>query len=280
MDILVSTSWLAAHIDDPDLRVIDATYFALEPDRDARAAYAAGHLPGARFLDLETLCDPDDPLPGMLPGAGAFARRMDALGVRSGDRVVLYDQAPHHTAARAWWMFRLFGITQVALLDGDIAKWRREGRPIATGDDAGASASGFVARKDAAAVRTLDQVRANLATGAEQLLDARSAARFRGDEPDPRPGVAPGHIPGSRNLVYSQLFEADGTWKQGDALRAAYEGAGIDLARPIVTTCGSGVTAAILLFGLALLGKRDVALYDGSWSEWGADPAVPKATGA
>ena len=279
MDLLVSTDQLAAELGTPGLHLLDATYYALEPERDARADFAAGHIPGARFLDLESLCDPDDPLPGMAPGGEAFAGRLAALGVAPGDRVVLYDQAPHHTAARAWWLFRLFGMEHVALLDGGLARWRREHRALADGADAGEHGGAARLVRDPVRVRTLDQMRANLGGGAEQVLDARSPARFSGAEADPRAGVAPGHIPGSRNLRYSALLAEDGTWLRGEALQAAFAGAGIDLDCPIVTTCGSGVTAAVLLFGLALLGKEG-ALYDGSWSEWGADPETPKALGA
>ena len=279
MDLLLSTATFSTQRESADFVVLDATYFALEPERDAAAAFAAGHLPGARFLDLEHLADAADPVAGQAPSAEQFAARMAALGVTADSRVLLYDQAPHRTAARAWWLFRLFGFERVQLLDGGMAKWRAEGRPVETGQAAEPGGGGLVVERDAARVRDLAQMRALGMERTAQILDARSAARFTGAEPDPRPNVAGGHIPGSRNLPYGRLFNPDGTWKRGDALAAEYKAAGIDLDRPVVTTCGSGVTASILLFGLALLGRDDWALYDGSWSEWGADPATPKAVG-
>jgi thiosulfate/3-mercaptopyruvate sulfurtransferase len=279
MDILVSTEWLAGELGATDLRVVDASYFALDASRDAEADYSAGHIPSAIYLNLAELKDSNNPLPFMLPPAEKFASRMQALGIGDGNRIVLYDDTPHRTAARAWWMFKTFGAHDVAVLDGGLAKWRAEGRPLET-DKPTLRHRHFTAWADKEAIRTLDQIKANLDSGAEQVLDARSAARFTGDESDPRPEVAAGHIPGSKNLPYNQLFNGNGTWKQGDALKAAFESAGVDLSRPLVTTCGSGVTAAVLLFGAALLGKTDVALYDGSWSEWGTDPSTPKVVGA
>lgn len=276
MKPLVSTAWLAEEMGAVDLRILDATYYALEPTRDAEADYAAGHIPGALFLDLEHLSDAADPVPGQAPPAAQFAARMAALGIGNDDRVILYDQAPHKTAARAWWLFQLFGLTNVALLDGGMAKWVAEGRPLAGGDPIEPGDGGVLVERNPDRVRTLAEMKA--LTGV-QVLDARSAARFTGAEPDPRAGVSPGHIPGSRNLPYGRLFRPDGSWKRGGELAAEYENAGIDLARPVTTTCGSGVTASILLFGLALLGRDDWSLYDGSWSEWGADPATAKAVG-
>ncbi len=275
MDTLVTPDWLAAEIGAPDLRIVDATYFALEPDRDARAAYLAGHIPGAVFLDLETLADPETDLPGMVPPADLIAARLSALGISNDDRIILYDQAPHHTAMRAWWLLRLFGARRIAVLDGGLMGWTGSARPIETGEGDPPEPGRFAATIDPATLRTLDQV---LTTDA-QLVDARGAKRFTGEEADPRPGVAPGHIPGSRNLPYGALIGPDRRLKDAAALRAAFEDAGVDLDRPVVTTCGSGVTAAILLFALHRIGKADVALYDGSWSEWGADPAMPKAIG-
>jgi len=274
LDRLVSTEWLAGEAGAADLRIVDASY----GPATAAADHAAGHIPGAVFLDLETLVDAASPLPNMLPDAETFAARMRALGLDRGSRIVLYEDAPWKTAARAWWMLHLFGAHDVAILDGGLAKWKAEGRPLEKGMHA-ASPGAFAAAGQRAGVRSLAQMQANLASGAAQVLDARSAARFTGAEPDPRPGTAAGHIPGSRNLPYGALFYPDGTWKRGDDLRAAFAAAGIDLGRPLITTCGSGITAAVLLFGATLLGAREVGLYDGSWSEWGADASTPKATG-
>jgi thiosulfate/3-mercaptopyruvate sulfurtransferase len=277
MDALVTTEWLADAIGADDLKVLDATAFALDPGRDPRAEYRAGHIPSAQFLDLSGLADPDSHLPGMLPTAERFATAVGALGVSDRDRIVLYDNSPHRTSARAWWMFRTFGAKQVAILDGGLHAWHAAGLPLVPGDEPVAPAE-FAAHKDGGAVRDLAAILGNIDSGEEQVLDARGAARFTGDEGDPH-GAAPGHIPGSRNLPYTQLLGEDGRFKDPAAIRAAFEGAGIDLDRPIVTTCGSGVTAAVLLFGAHLAGKDDVALYDGSWSEYGADPSTAKALG-
>lgn len=275
MDALVTTEWLANELGANDLRVVDAT---LLPSGSAAADYEAGHIPGAVFMDLAELAETNTDLPNMLPSAEKFASRMQSLGLGDGSRIVLYDSSPWHTAARAWFMLRTFGAHDVAILDGGLAKWKAEGRELATGKET-LRHRHFTVWADDKGVRTLDQMKANLDSGAEQVLDARSAARFTGEEPDPRPATHPGHIPGSKNLPADQLFNADGTWKQGEALKSAFEGAGIDIDKPVVTTCGSGITASVLTFGLHLLGKS-AALYDGSWSEWGADRTTPKATGA
>lgn len=278
MDPLVSTAWLADALGSRGLVILDATMVAADAGRDPRAEYDAAHIPGARYLDLARLRDTSSALPNMLPPVEQSASRLRALGVGDGDRVVLYDDSPWHTAARAWFVLRTFGIANVAILDGGIAKWRAEGRPLET---AGTPPQGrhLTPQPDFANVRDLAAITANLMTGEAQVLDARSAARFSGAEEDPHPGTAAGHIPGSRNLPYTRLFADDGTWKRGEDLAAEFAAVGMDLERPIVATCGSGVTAAVLLFGLHLLGKHG-ALYDGSWSEWGADPATPKAVGA
>ena len=275
MDSLVTTAWLAGELGASDLRIVDASWFLDETD--ARGAYEAAHIPGAVFMDLADLADGDTDLPMMLPSPAKFASRMQTLGIGDGSRIVLYDRSPLHSAARAWWMLRLFGARAVALLDGGVAKWIAEGRAVDSGVET-LRHRHYTVDPDGGAVRSLAQMRANLETGGEQVVDARSPARFAGDEPEPRAGVVPGHIPGSRNLHYATLFEPDGTWKRGDALRAAFAGAGIDRERPVVATCGSGVTAAVLAFGAHLLG-HDMAIYDGSWSEWGADVSTPKAKG-
>jgi thiosulfate/3-mercaptopyruvate sulfurtransferase len=278
MDSLVTTDWLANELGANDLRIVDATYFAGFGDRNAAVEYDAAHIPGAVFMDLGEIADTSSDLPSMLPTPEKFASRMQSLGLGDGSRIVLYDNSPYHTAARAWFMLRTFGAHDVAILDGGLAKWQAEGRETASGKEQ-LRHRHFTVWADDKGVRTLDQMKANVDSGAEQVLDARSSARFTGEEADPRPATHPGHIPGSRNLPVGQIFNEDGTWKTGDALRSAFEGAGIDLAKPLVTTCGSGITASALAFGAHLLGV-EAAVYDGSWSEWGADRTTPKATGA
>lgn len=279
MESLVSTQWLAQELGASDLRVVDASLFLPADNRNPQADYEAAHIPGAVFMDLAEIVDASSPLPMMLPKAEKFASRMQSLGLGDGSRIVLYDNSPYKSASRAWWMLsQVFGAHGVAILDGGFAKWQAEGRPTESGKPA-IRHRHFTVWKNEKAVRDKAQILANLESGAEQVVDARGAARFTGEEGDPRPDVASGHIPGAFNLPYGQLFNADGTWKQGEALRAAFEAAGVDLSRPLVASCGSGLTAANLVFGAHLLGKSDVALYDGSWSDWGSDPATPKAMG-
>jgi thiosulfate/3-mercaptopyruvate sulfurtransferase len=278
MDDLISTQWLADRLGEPGLVVVDASAHLPDAGRDARAEFAAAHIPGARFLDLDRLKDLASPVPAALPTAAQFAARMAEIGVKDGDRVVIYDDSAVKTSARAWFIFRMHGFRDVALLDGGLGKWRAEGRALEQGD-AEAGAGRVTPSAGRGTVRSKAEMLANLASGAEQVLDARGAGRFTGAEPEIRPGMASGHIPGSRNLPFGQVLNADGTFKDAAGLRSAFAEAGIALDKPVTTTCGSGVTAAVLLFAMHLLRKEDVALYDGSWSEWGADPATPKATG-
>jgi thiosulfate/3-mercaptopyruvate sulfurtransferase len=279
MDSLVSTQWLAEHLGEPGLVVLDASSHLPAAKRDARAEFAAMHIPGTRFLDLTTLVDPESAVPAAVPTAAQFAARMQSLGVNDGDRLVVYDDSAVKTSARAWFIARMHGMKEVAILDGGFGKWRAEGRPLESGEPATQSGN-FKPARGAGAVRFKAEMLANLGSRREQVVDARGRARFTGEEGDFRPNVANGHIPGSCNLPYSLLFAHDGTFCSKNDLRHAFDEAGIDLDKPVVTTCGGGVTAAVLLFALHLLGKDDVALYDGSWSEWGADPATPKETGA
>lgn len=278
MESLVSTEWLAGELGADDLKVIDATIFLPGAGRDARAEFEAEHIPGAVFLDLDEIVDTSNPAPHMLPPAHKFASRMQSLGLGDGARFVVYDNSPLHSSARAWWMLKTFGAHYVAVLDGGLQKWKVEGRPLESGK-AHVRHGHFTAFLDKEAVADKAYVSGLVHSPAHEIVDARPAARFAGEDKEPRPGVEPGHIPGSRNLPQGELFNADNSWKRGDELRAAFYGAGVELDKPMVTTCGSGVTAAVLLFGAHLLGKNDVKLYDGSWSEWGADPSTPKATG-
>ena len=272
MDDLVSTAWLAQQLGASDLTILDATMVMPGEPRDLAAEFEANHIPGARRFDIEALSDPAHAAPHMLPGAAAFGAAMAALGVGRDDRIVVYDNSPLRSATRAWFMLRHYGADRVAILDGGLAKWRAEGRLLEHGEPARRPA-----RFDAVERGTI-VTKAQMAGGiGSPILDARSRARFDGSAPDPRPKVAPGHIPGSRNLPYGDLYRDDGTLKSDEALAAAFLAAGVDPHSPFVATCGSGVTATSLIFAARRLGGRDARLYDGSWSEYGADPATPKA---
>lgn len=278
MEALVTTDWLARDMVAGDLRIVDASWHLPDTGRDARAEYEAGHIPGALFLDLGSLVDTAASVDNTLPPPDLFAARMQALGVGDGSRIVFYDDSAVKTSARAWFMARMFGASQVALLDGGLAKWKAEGRPLATGSEVQRPRH-FTSWADRRNLRSKAEVIANLDSGREQVLDARAPARFAGAAPEPRPGLAAGHIPGALNVPYGSLFNPDGTWKDKPGIRAVFEDAGVDLTRPITTSCGSGVTACVLLFALMLIGIERAALYDGSWGEWGADPETPKARG-
>jgi thiosulfate/3-mercaptopyruvate sulfurtransferase len=278
MDSLVTTEWLAAEMGASDLRIVDASKHLAETGRNARAEYEAGHIPGAVFMDLEELVDAQAPIENTLPSAAKFSSRMQALGLGDGSRIVLYDDSAVKTSARAWYMLRLFGAQNIAILDGGLAKWKAEGRQLNTGAET-LRCRHFTTWCDESCLRSKAQVLANIASRAEQLVDARGPGRFSGAEKEVRPGLASGHVPGAINVPYATLFRPDGTWKSGADLKATFEGAGLDLARPVVTCCGSGITACCLAFAMHLIGKDDVALYDGSWTEWGADPELPKAQG-
>jgi len=279
MDALVTTAWLADEMEACDLRIVDASYHLADTQRDAEAEYEQGHIPRALFMNLAELVDTAAPVENTVPSAAKFASRMQGLGVGDGSRIVLYDDSAVKSAARAWFLLQMFGAQNVAILDGGLAKWRAEGRALETGRTV-LRERHFTVWQNPQALRSKAQMLSNLATSAEQVIDARSAARFSGEQADPRPQIARGHIPGSRNVPYGTLYNADGTFRDRAGLRAAFTGAGVDLAAPVVPSCGSGITACVLGFGLHLLGKRDVALYDGSWTEWGADPATPKHCGA
>ncbi len=277
MELLVTTDWLANELGASDLRIVDATKFMPDAGRDPAAEYEAGHIPGAVFMDLSELTDTSNPVENMLPPPEKFASRMQSLGLGDGSRIVLYDDSPLRSAARAWWMLTIFGAHEVAILDGGIAKWKAEGRPLETGKEA-LRHRHFTVWKDDKDIRTKADMLANLHSKDEQVIDARPAARFSGAEEDPRPGIVSGNIPGSVNIPHSEFFNADGTWKSADEMKALFDGAGVDLAKPVVTTCGSGMTAAVVSFAAAVAGGEKVALYDGSWAEWGADADTPKAT--
>ena len=275
---LVSTEWLAQHMRDPDLRIIDASWYLPASGRDAKKEYDAGHIPSARFFDVDEISDSRSDLPHMAPPVEKFISRMRKMGIGDGHQVVVYDGSGIFSAPRVWWLFRLMGKTDVAVLDGGFPKWKAEGREIEDLPPMVRDRHMTVQRQNYL-VKDVTQVAAASKLGDHEIIDARSAGRFAGTEPEPRPGVRPGHIPGSKNLPYATLLNPDGTMKDAAGLRAAFDDAGIDLSKPAITTCGSGVSSAILNLALERIGKADHALYDGSWAEWGMYGDLNVATG-
>lgn len=280
-DPLLTTEWLADHLSAPDVRIVDASWHMPDTGRNGRAEFEAAHIPGAVFFDLDAMSDPESPYPHMLPDAVQFSSRVRALGLGDGHRIVCYDGAGLFSAARAWWMFKVMGHEDVWVLDGGLPKWRAEDRPIEDLAPVGhGQARHFTARRQDMLTRDAETVAASLRSGREQVLDARSPDRFTGAEADPRPGVRSGHMPGSLNVHYRSLLREDGTLKDQDELRAVFDAAGIDWTRPAIASCGSGVTAAIIVLALTRLGHPAVSLFDGSWAEWGSRTDFPVATGS
>ncbi|MBT3467498.1 MAG: 3-mercaptopyruvate sulfurtransferase [Rhodobacteraceae bacterium] len=276
--ILVSTDWLAEHMKDPDLRILDASTYLPGVDRDGRTEYDAVHIPGARFFDIDDVSDGRSDLPHMVPPIEKFMSRVRAMGVGDGHQIVVYDGSGLFSAARVWWLFRLMGQNNIAVLDGGLPKWIAEGREV---EDLAPVIRDrhMTVRFQNQMVRDVTQVSSASKLGTSQIVDARAAARFRGEAPEPREGLRSGHIPNSRNVPFTDLLNDDKTMKTPDQTRAIFESAGVDLKKPIITTCGSGVTAAVLGLALERMGCDMWSLYDGSWTEWGMFPTVPVATG-
>ena len=276
--ILVSTAWLAAHLKDPDLRILDATWFLPNDPRDPKAQYQAEHIPGARYFDIDDVSDNRSDLPHMVPPVEKFMSRMRALGVGDGHQVVVYDAEGLFSAARVWWLFKLMGQDNIAVLDGGLPKWIADGHPTEDMPPIIRDRHMTVRRQNHM-VKDVTQVSSASKLGDYEILDARAPGRFRGEAPEPREGLRAGHIPNSKNVHYEALLNEDRTMKEPDSLRSVFDASGADLTKPVITSCGSGVTAAIINLALARIGKSDHALYDGSWTEWGAFPTLPVATG-
>ena len=273
---LVSTDWLAAHMNAPDLVIFDTSWHLPTLGRDARAEYEAEHIPGALFFDIDEIADTDVNLPHMLPSPEKFSSRMRRMGVGDGMRIVVYDSHGIYSAPRVWWTFQVMGKNDVAVLDGGLPKWKAEGRALEDMPPMKRSERHFTSRRNADLVRDQGDVAAAHTNGAAQIVDVRPEARFNGKEPEPRPGVRGGHIPNSLSLPFENLLEPDGTMKSDDDLTAAIVAAGVDLTKPVISLCGSGINAGILALALGLIGHRHTSVYDGSWAEWGAeDSALP-----
>lgn len=278
---IVSTDWLAEHLDAPDLVVLDGSWHLPTESRDPHREYLDAHIPGALFFDIDDICDEADGLPHMLPSPARFSSRMRKMGIGDGKRIVVYDTAGMFSAARVWWTFRVMGSEDVAVLDGGLPKWIREERPVEDGA-VNRQERHFTARRNAGLVCGVDDVQTIVSGGdrhGAQIVDARSPGRFRGEAPEPRPGVRSGRMPGSLNVPFTELLTGDGAMRPAGEIRAAFERAGVDLSRPVVTSCGSGITAAVLTLGLHIIGHHGHTLYDGSWSEWGAREDLPVETG-
>lgn len=277
---IVETEWLAEHLSAPDLIVFDGSWHLPTSGRDAKAEYQAEHIPGALFFDIDDLSDEKSSLPHMLPSSVKFASRMKKMGVGDGMRIVIYDTYGLFSAARVWWTFRAMGHRDVAVLNGGLKKWKAEGRDLEDMPPIARTSRHFTPRMESELIRDIDDMKSYVEKGNMQIVDARPAGRFEGKDPEPRPGLRSGHIPGSRNVPSSAILNADGTLKSHDELVALFKSAGIDPTDPVVTTCGSGVTAAMLALALAVAGQTNAGVYDGSWAEWGQESnSLPAATG-
>ena len=276
---LTETDELARELDAPDLVIIDASWHMPAENRNAYEEYLAEHIPGGIFFDIDEIADTKSGLPHMLPPPEKFSSRMRSMGIGDGSRIVVYDSAGLFSAARVWWTFRVMGVDDVSVLNGGLPKWKREGRPLESGPPRSRTARHFTARRNLDLVRDASDIKALLKDRSAEIVDARAADRFAGKAPEPRPGLRSGHIPGSHNLPYAKLLNKDGTFKTGPEIERLFEEAGVDLTKPVVASCGSGITASVLALGLAEIGHRRAAVYDGSWSEWGADQNLPIETG-
>jgi thiosulfate/3-mercaptopyruvate sulfurtransferase len=276
---LTETDELARELDAPDLVIIDASWHMPAENRNAYEEYLAEHIPGAIFFDIDEIADTKSGLPHMLPLPEKFSSRMRSMGIGDGSRIVVYDSAGLFSAARVWWTFRVMGVDDVSVLNGGLPKWKREGRPLESGPPRSRTSRHFTARRNLDLVRDVSDIKALLKDRSAEIVDARAADRFAGKAPEPRPGLRSGRIPGSHNLPFAKLLNKDGTLKTAPEIERLFEEAGVDLSKPVVASCGSGITASVLALGLAEIGHRRAAVYDGSWSEWGADQSLPIETG-
>jgi thiosulfate/3-mercaptopyruvate sulfurtransferase len=278
MGPLVTTDWLAGELGKPGLVIFDATKYLPNEDKDGKAEFLKAHIPGARYFDIDKVADQDTDLPHMVPTPGRFAKLMAAMGVGNASRIVFYDQKGLASAARGWWLMGLYGHDQAAVLDGGLPKWMRDGRPVETGTPSAPTPATFLPEFRATRLRGVGDVMRNVASQSELVLDARAAGRFTGAVPEPRAGMRSGHIPGSENVPYTDLLNADGTFRPVSEVKARLAKAGVDGSLPVITSCGSGVTACILTLGLRLAGLPEGAVYDGSWTEWGGRSDTPVET--